>query len=284
MEYGEKLSLREIQMAEYDILCKLVRYFDIRQINYILCGGTMLGAVRHNGFIPWDDDIDILVPREDYEKLKEMYCTGDTNIEGVILNIPGEKNSPYPFIKAINPSLIVVEEVRDEEFRANVWIDIFPMDHFPDNDKMHRLYLTRITSLIKILSSCTISDDYLKRKGYYTNPIKRVKLMISRILYKYLGGNVNISKKIDEIAYMMNKKFQNSNHVGNGAWPNGMNDYFSVSDVKPVIKHKFEDSEFNIPLNYDSFLTHFYGDYMQIPSVEERQNHHITVYRLEKRK
>ena len=83
---------------------------------------------------------------------------------------------------------------------------------------------------------------------------------------------------------MMNKKFQNSNHVGNGVWPNGMNDYFSVSDVRPVIKHKFEDSEFNIPLNYDSFLTHFYGDYMQIPSVEERQNHHITVYRLEKRK
>ena len=79
----------------------------------------------------------------------------------------------------------------------------------------------------------------------------------------------------------MDHRFRNSGYVGDGAWPSGMKDYFPLDAVEPIMKHKFEDSEFNIPVNYDKYLTLFYGDYMTIPPEDKRQDHHITVYRVE---
>ena len=270
------LTLREIQMVEYNILCELTKYFEKNGIHYILCGGTMLGAVRHNGFIPWDDDIDLLVPREDYEKVRKIYSEKD-DIGGIKLKFPGDKGFPYPFIKAVDPNYVAVELVHDEEYRANVWVDVFPMDHFPDEERKHRKYVFMICTLIKILSSNTITKDYLKGRGYYSNPAKMLKLVGSRILFRLLGGKDRIAKRIDKIAHRMDTKYKTSNHVGDGAWPNGMKDYFPLSAVEPVMKHKFEEGEFNIPVNYDAYLSHFYGDYMRVPPPNERVDHHITV-------
>ena len=279
---NKPLSLREIQYAELGILHRLVRFFEANGIHYILCGGSMLGAVRHNGFIPWDDDVDLLVPREDYEKIRQLYRSGEAEIEGVVLTLPGDKGSSYPFIKAQDRSYVVMEDKRDEEHRAFVWVDVFPMDHFPDDEATHQKYVKKITRLVQILSSNTITKEYLISRGYYTNPIKRVKLLGSQILYRLMGGSEKISRKIDRTARDMDTKYKTSNHVGDGAWPNGMKDYFPMEAVEPVEKHKFEDGEFNIPKNYDLYLTLFYGDYMKIPPESEREDHHITVYRVEK--
>ncbi len=78
----------------------------------------------------------------------------------------------------------------------------------------------------------------------------------------------------------MNEKYRSSGYVGDGVWPSGMNDYFPLNTVEPVIKHRFEDGEFNIPENYDAYLKIFYGDYMRIPPESERSDHHITVYKV----
>ena len=274
------LSLREIQLAEYEILTKLVRYFEQNNIHYVLCGGTLLGAVRHNGFIPWDDDIDIFVPREDFERLKVLYQRGSDSLEGIRLLIPGEKGYPYPFIKAQNEELAVIDEKRDEKYQGYVWADVFSLDHFPDNSFLHRLYYLRIHMMTQILSFGTLSDTYLKKRGYYSKFDKIIVRLLLKTAYTILGGSTKIARRIDRIACRMDKKYKISKHVGNGAWPNGMRDYYLVSDMEPITKHVFERGEFNIPENYDSNLTCFYGDYMKIPPVEERADHCFTAYRV----
>ena len=275
------LTLREIQIAELSILKRLVRYFDKYGINYILCGGTLLGAIRHNGFIPWDDDIDILVPRDDYERLKDLYTSVDSYIEGVKLTIPGDSNSPHPFIKANDETLVVVDEKREDKYRAYAWVDVFPMDHFPDDRKLHKKYVNHIRAMDQTLSFCTVSKHYLRSRGYYREP-KKIIIGVGLQLFCFLQGGIsNLSRKIDKYAREMDARFKNSNHVGDGAWPNGMKDYFPMEAVEPTMKHKFEDSFFNIPVNYDKYLTLFYGDYMRIPPESEREDHHITVYKVE---
>ncbi|MBQ6196101.1 MAG: LicD family protein [Lachnospiraceae bacterium] len=275
------LSLREIQLEELKILKTLTFFFAKHDIHYILCGGSMLGAVRHEGFIPWDDDIDILVPRDDYEKLKVLYKNEKAGLEGIKLTLPGDKGSPHSFIKAINTDYIVKEKTRNEEYQAYLWVDVFPMDHFPDDEKTHRKYLRKISTLVKILSSNTITKEYLISRGYYSNVVKRVKLLVSQCAYHILGGSQKIALRIDRVARDMDTKFKSSDHVGDGAWPNGMKDYFPMRAVEPVMLHDFEDTQFYIPENYDEYLTLFYGDYMRIPPVEERQDHHIEVYQVE---
>ena len=86
----QKLTLREIQLEELDILLKVRDFFEVHGIRYFLCGGTLLGAARHKGFIPWDDDIDIFVPREDFEKLREIVKASRPVLGSIKFRIPGD--------------------------------------------------------------------------------------------------------------------------------------------------------------------------------------------------
>lgn len=274
----KNLTLREIQLEELDILLKVTKFFDDNSINYILCGGTMLGAVRHNGFIPWDDDIDLLVPRDDYERLRELVNQNKANLDGVCFKIPGSEKYIYPYIKAVNPSVIVDYGKKDDK---NLWIDIFTMDHFPDNKLLHWIYLQRIITLVRALSISTYSRENLKLRGYYDSMTRRIKLLVAKFLYVMFGGYRRISHRIDKIACTMDRKYKSSNHVGDGTWPMGMNDYFDAKAMSITTKHKFEGHEFNIPVNYDAYLSKLYGpDYMTPPPPEKRQTHYITAYRI----
>lgn len=274
------LSTREIQMVEYNILKKLVKLFEENGIHYVFGGGTLLGAVRHNGFIPWDDDIDIFIPRDDYERLKALAEGIGHKFEGIELRLPGDYGFPYSFIKAVDKRYVAMEDNRTEEYQAYAWVDIFPLDHFPDQSIAHRFWLMRLSALIMILSSNTVSDDYMRRRGYYSEPIKRVMFAGSKVLCSLLGGSSCVAKRIDYLGKKMDSKFKKSNHVGNGALPNGMKDFYEVAWFEPVMKHAFEDGVFNIPVNYDANLTNFYGDYMQLPPEEKRAAHEIEVYRV----
>ncbi|SFG64058.1 LicD family protein [Oribacterium sp. WCC10] len=275
------LTVREIQLAEYDMLKVLVELFEKNHIEYILCGGTLLGAVRHNGFIPWDDDIDILVPRRDYERLKKL-AWKEPMIGKYKLSIPGMDKHIYPFIKVIDESLRIEESTRDSDnnnLDQCLWIDVFPLDHYPDDEKKHRKYLKIIRTYMRAITVGTLSEAFYEQHGYYSSITKRAGLMLGLCIYRLMGGYKKIGPKLDVFSKKMNDRFIHSNHVGDGVWPNGINDFFTIDMVTPRIKHQFEDGEFYIPKNYDRYLSKFYGDYMVMPPVDKRVTHEMKVYR-----
>ena len=94
-----------------------------------------------------------------------------------------------------------------------------------------------------------------------------------------MGGYDRVSLKMDRRAGRMNSRFINSNHVGRSTWPKGENEYFEVKTIEPLKQHDFNGRNFNIPGNYDAYLKCFFGDYMTLPSPEERRDHHISVYK-----
>lgn len=265
----QTLSLWEIQMVELDIMKAVVHWFDKHGISYCLCGGTMLGAVRHEGFIPWDDDMDLLVPREDYDRIRKLLAAGAWQDRTVVFSCPGDDRYPYPFIKVMNREYIVSDPFRDASWPHYIWIDIFPLDHFPDEDGAHRRVLRTNYLLNRILGAGTLLDDGQK------TPAQKARAVVLRMLYRLLGGYRRLTVLIDRYARHMNRRYRDSQHVGDGTWPNGWKDYFTVDSVFPMEKHLFEGEAFNIPVHYDKYLTQFYGNYMELPPPEQRGGHHM---------
>lgn len=274
---AKELTLHEIQSVEYEILCSIVDFFENKNLNYILCGGTMLGAVRHNGFIPWDDDIDILVPREDYERFKEFVRNGECDFGHIDIKIPGDEDYPYPFIKAFHNQYSADDGALDARFPLFAWIDIFPLDHFSDNPQKHRTDVAILVGLKGILYSGILCKSFFQRAHYHKLK-NRFLLICKRILYYGCGGYKNVARLIDFYAKKMNNRNKHSKHFGDGAWPEGMKDYFEEESVFPIAKHIFVDREFNVPQNYDAYLTSFYGDYMTPPPINQQNSHHIKCF------
>ena len=122
------MTLAEIQAREYELLKQFDAYCKRHGLTYCLCGGTLLGAVRHKGFIPWDDDIDLMMPRADYERLRDL-ARGEPVSDCLRVRYPGDAGYPYGFMKAVDARTVVYERniTRDEQ-RAGLALDIFPLD------------------------------------------------------------------------------------------------------------------------------------------------------------
>lgn len=266
-------DIKELQRIELDILVNAVRYFTENDISYFLCGGSMLGAVRHNGFIPWDDDIDVLVPREDYDRLLSGMTAKEIGKDDIDVLKPGMENYPFPYIKVVNTNTLVQDKNIVPQFNnTGVWIDIFPLDHFPDSQIMHRICLYKLKFWRWAIGT------HMKPQGLETGGA--IVNLFFRVMYKLGGGYKKLTKRIDSIARKMNRKYEKSVHYGDGTWPDSMKDYFEESWVKPVFQHAFENYEFNIPVNYDGYLKRFYGDYMTPPPEDKRNYHFITAFKL----
>lgn len=263
-----KLSLREIQLEELEILKNVVKYLEKNNLKYALCGGTLLGAVRHNGFIPWDDDIDIFMPREDYNKLLKLYKNKDIN-PNYDLKAIERNNSKYPFIKIVNNKIIVESKSLEDR---NLWIDIFPIDGYSDNYKESLKQAKKIGICKGLIYLHTTSFiDILKEKKNWKNRIIKCALKPIAILIP-----------IEKISMRMIKictkyKYSESRFVGGCIWGYGICERLEkkkfISEMKKI---EFEENEFNIPIGYDLYLKSVYGNYMELPPKDKRVTHNIV--------
>ena len=262
-KYTEITSIEELQDIELQILEYVHKVCEKQGYRYYLAYGTLIGAIRHKGFIPWDDDIDIVMPREDYEKLQKYLLENeDENFE--VMTYLNNKNYVYPFMKVIDKRTYLVEEDVRLEQNMGVYIDIFPLDGH-EEDKGFR---NKMTQLIKKRQlSCYTFKGIINKNSLINTLIRYICIYLF-----YFSSTNRYIKKIDELA--KSRKISESKYI----------DYIVLKDIKsPNIKREwynesinvdFNGKSFKAPKNYHEILTADYGDYMQLPPEEQRVTHH----------
>lgn len=254
-KYIDTKELKEIQLY---ILDKINEFCKNNNIKYYLGYGTLLGAIRHKGYIPWDDDIDICLKRKDYDFLIRNFSDDRVKI------IYSEKCEDFylTFAKAVDTLTVLKEDV-DTNYNIGVFVDIFPLDEIP-NSKLKKVYL-KSEIYLKML---TLKNLSRKKRTTIKNIILNVgKFLLYPVTKKYL---IN---KIDRNA----KKYINSNSeiISNLAYPiYHKKDIWRKEDFDEVITVTFEDREYLAPKGYDNILKSLYGKYMELPPVEKRVTHH----------
>lgn len=260
----KRLTNTEIKQEELKILDDFSAFCLKFNLKYYLCGGTLLGAVRHRGFIPWDDDIDLMMPRPDYEKLLEIYPESDE----YYIVASELSNFDRPFAKIIDRATIVKSKYKDG--KMGLWIDILPVDGLPDDLN-------------------TVEDIY-KRNDYYRRILKLSDCKLgegkgllkkaSKFLLKPLANIYGVKKCIKEIEkYVSLYPYENCQYVGvvtNGLY--GVGERMIKNEFEVSLDFLFEGRTLPGPSCWDSYLHGIYGDYMELPPVEKRQTHDMEVY------
>ena len=265
----ERLTSSEIKSIELNILKQFTDFCEENSLYYTLGYGTLLGAVRHKGFIPWDDDIDIFMPRKDYEKIVKMYKNGKSVAGLSLLYSTDENEYYYPFAKLCDPNTVAKMESNLTEH--GIWIDIFPVDKVPEDRKQDLKFHKRIRFLKRVVISYT--TDFKNRKlDKKTLP----KLFLS--VYGKIRGKKRITAMIEKEAVQYNNT--DSSLVCPIVFQTLLGGEMQENDFLTPVKLQFEQYEFNAPTRYDEYLTSLYGNYMQLPPENKRQTHEIIAYKI----
>lgn len=263
MKIRERLTTDEVKTMNLDILTEVADFCEKNHLRYWLYYGTLIGAIRHNGFIPWDDDIDIVMPRPDYEKLLEDFNhTSESDYEVVEYRItPGYHTT---FAKVHNPKTIIETEYSNE-MAFGVFIDIFPLDGIKGTYEYRKIHILKKFLSAKInkwWSKRTLKNNlglYFFKTLLFAIPVRTILNKIYAIRTKYSYEQCDDVDHMDEIDTRIPKRCLEGN----------------------VTYHVFENRKFRIPNDYDTCLRKNYGDYMKLPPKEEQVGHPQIAYRKE---
>ena len=266
----KELSLQELKQIELDILKVFHSFCVANGIWYFLSHGTLLGAIRYKRFIPWDDDVDVLVPREDYEKLISMYKDGERYR---LFCFEKDQSYRYPYAKLCDMTTRKEEFGYDNGIELGVDMDIFPLDAWDDD-------LEKAKQEERRLSQARFRLGLTKlKKPDSLHPVKRFVKGIVMGYCKLFGSKHYIRKIMKE----SHKEGQKGNvYMGNKAWcVYGQRDIMPAKVFAEAALIEFEGEKFFAPKDYDTYLTCLYGDYLPEPPKEKQKTHHsFRAYRL----
>ena len=258
-------TLRKIQLCELMCLKEIKRICEKNSIPYFLIGGTLIGAVRHKGFIPWDDDIDVGMLRKDYDRFLEIAPT-EIDKETFFLQTPETEDNCYDYEIArvrLNNTHFIQKHRKNLNLHNGFFAEIIPYDDLPNTNLKCVLYSKYFRFMKKLVGY---------RGGYeYEVTSKKVKKIIFLIL-------VNLSKIIpfkvlDNKMRNYHKKYYNTNSEKVFLLAGAYN-YKRESHLRKTVSEftelQFEDDTFKVPKEYDMFLREQYGDYMQLPPAEKQ--------------
>ena len=263
----KKLDIDEIKEIELGVMDYIHNICKEKGINYSLAYGSLLGAVRHKGFIPWDDDLDIALKRNEYDKLYQAILEDNNSIYKVV-SWENDSRYPYPFYRVYDSRTVYENNYIQNDIELGICVDVFPFDNYKDINKE----ITKL-DMYRRLSVYTLYGIRNKEAGI-KNIIRYVLLVVFRFTsVKSWNRKLNAYSTIDSnsefIDYLMESK-----------------KYSTKIDAKALdeaVECKFEDRVYNIPKDYDHILTTIYGsDYMEIPPLEKRIQHDKFVAYIKK--
>ena len=258
-----------LHQVDLDIVKELVAICEKHGLSYYMLGGTMLGAVRHRGFIPWDDDVDIGIPRDDYEKFL-MVAQKELSSHLKLVNYRTDPEYQY-YITRILDTETKVEEVRinNKNRYTHASIDVFPIDGTPNNVIMRSVYYFRVLYHRALMSLCY--KDSIDRERH-RGKIEMVFLWVmERLPIEKITTPYKQKEKIDTL--LRKQKIQGAKYIGNimGA--------YRIKEIVPAEfygkgkMYPFEDIELRGMELADEYLKYTYGNYMQLPPEDKRKTH-----------
>ena len=250
-------ELRNLQMG---ILDDVHRFCMEHGLRYSLSSGTLIGAVRHKGYIPWDDDIDIYMPRKDYEQFLETYQ--DAGGKYRVLNPKKEQHYYYTFAKVVDLRTRMVE-TETEGYEIGVYVDVFPVDYVTDDLKERQHIFARKHLLYKI-RRCKIS---------HANPLRS---RLAYWCYKMLPISVGMLNRWIEQLIVRREPTNTLCHMTE-AGPS-IKGCFPAEDMASYIDMPFENHIYKVMVGYDDHLRRTYGDYMKLPPEDQRVTHQFEAY------
>lgn len=270
---GKQLSNSEYKSAQLKMLNTFVDFCDANGLRYYLSGGTLLGAIRHKGFIPWDDDIDINMPRPDHERLLTM--TGG-QLSGYVFRTA----DPDSYIPGCQWTRLCNENIIIENYHSGatdipdyvpLFLDIFPIDGFPVNNTVCKLYCRTLKAVRSFLGvSLHKNIMAVNKKRYIAHVLMYIpahivgKRLWTRIFQK-LARRYDFDQ-CDLVGVTTTTKYITRERV-------------PKKDYIPQIRVPFEDREYCAPANYDVYLRQLYGNYMQLPPKDkQRSDHQFNMY------
>jgi lipopolysaccharide cholinephosphotransferase len=260
----EKETLDKLHNVILEIIDEFVRICKENNLTYFIIAGTLLGAVRHKGFIPWDDDVDIAMPRDDYEKFLDI-VSNNTSLNYYVLCDRCPVNTFYhykDYAKFCKKNTLFAEAGKEEhEEYSGIWVDIWPYDKSIPFFAPLQTYLISLTRrFYRFKTHEDIAGQKRKYKKYIIN------------ILCYLISSKNSKKLLNNSFALFNKI--NTKHItffsGIYNWKRETHKYKSIFPLSIV---NFEGRKLYAPGDWNNYLKHFYGNYMELPPVEERKTH-----------
>ena len=267
----QELTLEEIKMLQLNMLKKIDCFCRNNNIEYSISYGTLIWAIRHGGYIPWDDDIDIIMTRQNYDNF--ILAFGNNVCDN--MKLLSFKNNFFGWVKIVDFRTELIEKINYDIKDYGVWIDIFPIDVFPEPTTASMKIFFLILKIIKKVSKIrarsfnyinTMEGGFLKKFGFII-----LKLLLTPVRVSFFGNLINT----------ILKTFQNSNYsyAGNLSDDTRAAELMDKTIFNNYCNTVFEGVTVRMIVEYDIYLTRIYDDYMQLPPIEKRvSNHNFRAY------
>ncbi len=264
-EYYSDYEIKKIQSLLLESLKVFIEICEKLDIEFMLYGGTLLGAVKYKGFVPWDDDIDLALLRKDYDKLIKF---GPALLpkEYEILHPSINKATPFPYVKFIRKDIRFAEYHTHKLKIHGIYFDIYPIDNLPDDDKLLYKEHKKFQTIVRLFS--------LRQSKYLYHPVNSLNDVFKAII----KTSIHFVLRLIPHRYFVNKMYKimtkyndiTTKRQGNYFYPKPVNYFYGIYPMKKLL---FEGFELKIPNGYEINLFNRYGDISKLPPEENRIGH-----------
>lgn len=266
----ESATLKKLQRIETEILKDFDDFCMNNNIEYFACGGTAIGVVRHGGFIPWDDDIDVGLLRDDYDRFLNV-AREQLSDKYYLLNTDTDSNYPLMSTRLVlNGTKFREECFKDLSGNFGIFLDIYCFDYIPDEEAVMRRKAKSLWLKSKLMILTSIGRPVLYFGGAKAKIVTAGCICLNKV-FRVL--RIKPSAFYKSICREISKDCTPSNRVAYQFDPNPFTSIIDVGDIIPTKRMQFEDIQISVPAKVENYLKKRYGDYMTLPPEEKRHNH-----------